>query len=50
MAKKMCKWKKVDKDLDAFRKAVTPPGYVCKKCARVASEKKMLCKPVALDS
>lgn len=46
--KHMCKWAKVDKDLDAFKKAVLPPKYACRKCARIARTKKQLCKPIAL--
>ena len=48
MAKKMCKWKKVEKDLAAFKEAVQPARFGCAKCARVASSKKLVCKPVSL--
>ena len=49
--KHMCKLKKKDleKDMKKFQKTVLPPKFVCKNCMRVASDKKYLCKPIALE-
>jgi hypothetical protein len=48
--KTMCKWDKdrISEDFDKFVKLVKKPGYACRKCGRVASTEKRLCKPVAL--
>ena len=54
MAKKeklLCKWKKeaINKKFDEFCDIVRNPGFVCKKCGRVADKKKWLHKPITLD-
>jgi hypothetical protein len=48
--KQLCDWSKKDlsKNFDDFKKIVKAPQFACKKCARVASEKKWLCKPIPL--
>jgi hypothetical protein len=42
--KRLCKWKEDDisKKFDKFAKIVSNPKYVCKKCGRVAEQKKWL--------
>jgi hypothetical protein len=46
----MCGVKKgfVEDEKDAFRDAVSPAKFYCRKCLRVASRKKYLCKPEPL--
>ena len=48
--KRMCSVKKgfIEKEPDAFIKAASPAKFFCKKCLRVASKKKYLCKPEPL--
>ncbi len=48
--KRLCKWKEDDlsKKFDKFKKIVSEPTFVCKKCGRVADKKKWLHKPVSL--
>lgn len=48
--KRMCGVKKgfVEDEKDAFRDAVSPAKFYCRKCLRVASRKKYLCKPEPL--
>ena len=48
MAKKLCKLAKKDK-LDKIAEAARTGEYICKKCARTASDKKHLCNAVAVD-
>lgn len=50
MSKKLCDWgsSSIDKKRDKLVKIIGDPEYVCKKCARVAEEKRHLCKPDAL--
>ena len=50
MPKAMCKWKKkdIEKDLKKLSALVDAPQFVCANCARVANDKKHLCKPVKL--
>ena len=50
--KSLCKWKKdsLVENFDQFAQIVSTPTYVCKKCRRVASEKKWLCSSVAIAS
>lgn len=45
--KSLCKIKRSEYDdlLPKIRKLVGNPQYICKKCLRAASEKKLLCKP-----
>jgi len=46
-AKRLCKWKEEDiaDKFDDFVDIVKKPGFVCKKCGRVANNKKLLHKP-----
>ncbi|MGF1708134.1 hypothetical protein L4C40_19905 [Enterovibrio baiacu] len=50
MAKTLCDWKSrdIEGDLSELTKLVKKPEFVCKKCARVANTKKVLCKPISL--
>ena len=50
LKKKMCKVCKNDmKDkLEEVKEAVKKPEFICKKCARVSSSKKNICKPEEL--
>ncbi|KKA44860.1 MULTISPECIES: hypothetical protein [unclassified Salinivibrio] len=52
MAKSLCKWRRgeVEANLSALASITTPPRAACSKCARVASEKGYLCRPVPLAS
>ncbi|WP_407331846.1 hypothetical protein [Enterovibrio sp. 27052020O] len=52
LAKTLCDWKskEIEKDLAALAKLVKAPEYVCRKCARVANTKKVLCKPIDLEA
>jgi hypothetical protein len=45
--KSLCSWnkKRIVKDMDELIALVSNPTYVCCGCARVASDKKHLCKP-----
>jgi hypothetical protein len=49
--RRLCKWKEDDleKKFKAFNDIVKHPKFLCKKCGRVANEKKWLHKPVALN-
>jgi hypothetical protein len=44
--KKLCKYKKdeLKKEISQVVEFVKKPKYICKKCLRVSSESKMLCK------
>jgi hypothetical protein len=48
--KTLCKLDKHDMEerMDTIMKLVAEPHYFCCKCARVATEKKYLCKPVKI--
>lgn len=48
--KHLCKWDKDDikDDLEKIKAIVTPPTFICLKCARVAKKEEYLCKPVEL--
>ncbi|WBA08699.1 hypothetical protein [Salinivibrio kushneri] len=50
MAKSLCKWRRgeVEANLSALASITTPPRAACSKCARVASDKTYLCRPVSL--
>ncbi|MDD1783531.1 hypothetical protein LRP49_20360 [Enterovibrio sp. ZSDZ35] len=50
MAKTLCEWKtkEIENGLDDLLKLVKKSEYVCRKCARVANTKKVLCKPIPL--
>ena len=53
MSKKLCSLVKKDlikDDLKAFKKLVKDGHFLCKKCGRVATKEKFLCKPVELDN
>ncbi|OOE45979.1 hypothetical protein BZG06_01370 [Salinivibrio kushneri] len=52
MAKSLCKWRRgeVEANLSALASITTPPRAACSKCARVASEKGYLCRPVPLTN
>jgi hypothetical protein len=48
--KELCDWKKgtyLD-DVQLFKSIVTDFRYACKKCGRVAKDKKWLCKSVKI--
>lgn len=42
---KICKGKFVQDNLDKYIEMVKDAEYVCKKCGRVAKDKKNICKP-----
>ena len=48
--KTLCDWseKELEKKGEAFAELVREPRWYCRKCARVASKKGALCKPVKL--
>lgn len=48
--KTLCKLDKHDmeENMDTVMKLVAKPHYLCGKCARVATKKKYLCKPVKI--
>ncbi|WP_169737858.1 hypothetical protein [Enterovibrio calviensis] len=50
MAKTLCDWKSkdIEKEVLELAKLVKAPEYACRKCARVANTKKVLCKPIPL--
>lgn len=52
MAKALCKWRRgeVEANLSALAMITTPPRVACSKCARVASEKGYVCRPISLMS
>ncbi len=45
--KKLCKLAK-DGDIDALAVLARDAQYICKKCGRVSSQKKNICKPAEL--
>ncbi len=51
MAKKLCAWKKDDIEGKKKKlvKIVREPRFLCRKCARAASDKSFLCKPEAIE-
>ena len=50
MAKTLCDWSKRDisKHADKLLELVDPPRFFCRRCARVATISKVLCKPSRL--
>ena len=42
--------KEIEENMTAIVEVVSHPEYICKKCARVCSKKKLLCKPEKLPS
>jgi hypothetical protein len=50
MAKTLCDWSKRDisKHADKLLELVDPPRFFCRRCARVATVSKVLCKPSRL--
>ncbi|OOE98749.1 hypothetical protein [Salinivibrio sp. IB643] len=52
MAKALCKWRRgeVEANLSTLAIITTPPRVACSKCARVASEKGYVCRPISLVS
>ncbi|THB70868.1 MAG: hypothetical protein D6B28_08375 [Gammaproteobacteria bacterium] len=51
MPKKICnyKQKEIEKKIDQLTTIVAKPKYICKKCARVACNKNLLCKPEKIN-
>jgi hypothetical protein len=49
--KSMCDMKKdtLKRYFDRYLELVKNPEYACKKCGRVASEEKWVCKPISLS-
>lgn len=47
----LCDLKKaeVEKRLHQITEIVSQPRFICRKCCRVAKQKKYLCKPIALS-
>jgi len=50
--KKLCclNWDEIEDHLDDLVEIVSPARHICRKCARVANKKKVLCKPVKLNA
>ena len=49
MAKTLCELKKrLKADINEYVQLVDQPTHVCKKCGRVANDKKLLCKPLKI--
>jgi len=48
--KSICDWDKkdIEKNLKEIASQVSKPKYVCRKCARVARDEKLLCKAVKI--
>jgi hypothetical protein len=42
--------KEVEKRITEIMKMVDHPKYVCRKCARAANEKGLVCKPVKIQA
>ena len=51
MAKTLCDWSKTDiKERAEELLAITrEPTFFCRKCARVANQPRVLCKPMSFD-
>lgn len=50
--KMLCRLKRdeIEDHLDELTDLVSPARHICRKCARVANKKKLLCKPVKLHT
>ena len=50
MSKTLCEWKRkdIESKLSQLSEIVSPSHFICKKCARSASDKKYLCKGTKL--
>lgn len=48
--KRLCKWKEDDlnEKIDEFMDIIRKPKFLCNKCGRVANDKKLLHKPIAI--
>ena len=51
MSKELCKLQKslLTKKIEQYMKLVDQPTHVCRKCGRVANDKRLLCKPVRIQ-
>jgi ribosomal protein S9 len=50
VSKPLCELKKSLKaDIKAYMLLVRDPTHLCRKCGRVANDKRLLCKPMKLD-
>lgn len=51
MPKELCKLQKslLTKKIEQYMKLVDQPTHVCRKCGRVANDKRLLCKSVRLQ-
>lgn len=47
MARTLCDWSKrdIEKKADKLYEIVRDPKFICRKCARVANQYEVLCKP-----
>ena len=52
MPKKLCKWskKKIRRETGRLQHIVSAPRYLCRKCARVAADKRYLCKSIMINA
>ncbi len=48
--KPLCKWgkKKIQAHFDEVAEIISNPKFICKKCGRIAGNKKYLCKGTSL--
>jgi hypothetical protein len=42
--------KEIEKQLPAIMALVNRPAYICKKCARAANQKELVCKPARIPA
>ena len=51
MSRTLCKWskKEIGRHAAELLNIVTPPHYLCFKCARTACDKHYLCRPESTD-
>ncbi|MEO0413446.1 MAG: hypothetical protein AAF226_00680 [Verrucomicrobiota bacterium] len=49
--KTICDWskKRLERDAELLREITSQPDFFCRKCGRVAKEKRYLCKGIAFD-